>query len=65
MGIAMLEQPLGKEGRKGQQRREEGLQKNTESEPQMSDYETKTEQQRLNASSREGHQHPVSIARKY
>lgn len=27
MGIAMLEQPLGKEGRKGQQRREEGLQK--------------------------------------
>lgn len=42
-----------------------GVTENTESEPQMSDYEAKTEQQRLNTSSREGHQRPVSIARKY
>lgn len=38
-----------------------GVTENTESEPQMSDYETKTEQQRLNTSSREGHQHRPQI----
>ena len=65
MGLAMLEQPLGKEGRKGQQRREGGVTENTESEPRMAEHKPKSEQQTSTVSSRGRYQHPISITPKY